>query len=81
MTQAKRICQRPPRDPSPPAVDQASIHPDLYYRQLESHYRQSPQYADMVERYPQLRSSIASCRQADLIGDPLLQWDRSHGEG
>jgi hypothetical protein len=80
MTEAKRACRSRRREPSPPSVDLPSIHPDLYYRELESRYRQSAQYADMVERYPQLRSSIASCHQADLIGDQLLHWDRTHGE-
>ncbi|MEB3307201.1 MAG: hypothetical protein VKK98_03515 [Cyanobacteriota bacterium] len=78
MTEAKRSCRRPPRDSPTPASEQGAIHPDLYYRQLESRYRQSAQYAAMVERYPLLRSSIASCDHADLIGDQLLQWDRSH---
>ena len=79
MTKAKKACRSKRREPSPPSVEPPSIHPDVYYRELESRYRQSAQYADMVERYPLLRSSIASCRHADLIGDQLLQWDRSHG--
>ena len=63
---------------------------DIEYRVLERHYRQSPQYAAMVARYPQLRHWIEACDQAELVDDGQrrgsgpsavqLQWDRSHGE-
>ena len=63
---------------------------DMDYRTLERHYRQSPQYAAMVARYPQLRQSIEACGTAELVDDApsstvdqpavMLQWERSHGE-
>ncbi|MDI9405259.1 MAG: hypothetical protein QM522_01010 [Chitinophagaceae bacterium] len=71
------------------------LHPlvtnqEIHYRLLERNYRQSAQYAAMVERYPLLKQSIETCQQGDLIGDASpssqltavhLEWDRSHGEG
>ena len=68
-----------------------SMQPDQDYRRLESSYRNSPEYAAMVERYPLLRSLITACASSELVGHPLaitcaehpgltLQWDRSHGE-
>jgi hypothetical protein len=68
-----------------------SMQPDQDYRLLESSYRNSPEYAAMVERYPLLRSLITACASSELVGHPLaitcaehpgltLQWDRSHGE-
>ena len=63
---------------------------DFDYRALEQHYHQSPQYAAMVARYPQLRHWIDACGNAELVDDAqqapteqpavVLQWDRSHGE-
>ena len=64
---------------------------DQDYRLLEQGYRQSPEYAAMVQRYPLLRSLIKACRGSRLVGHPPssghaqppvvgLQWDRSHGE-
>ena len=63
---------------------------DMDYRTLERHYRQSPQYAAMVARYPQLRQSIEACGTAELVDDAPqrssgpsgvdLKWERSHGE-
>jgi hypothetical protein len=72
--------------------DADSLYRNHHYRQLEQHYRQSAQYAAMVERYPLLRSSIAACQQIELICDASaeltdretaihLHWNRSHGEG
>ena len=77
---------------TPPPWDADSLYRNHHYRQLEQHYRQSAQYAAMVERYPLLRSSIAACQQIELIGDASaelpesaaaihLHWNRSHGEG
>ena len=41
------------------------------YRQLEHAYHCSPEYGRMVERYPVLARAIASCRQQELVGDPI----------
>ena len=41
------------------------------YRQLEHAYHCSPEYDQMVQRYPTLARAIAQCRTADLVGDPL----------
>ena len=68
-----------------------AMQPDQDYRLLEHSYRNSPEYAAMVERYPLLRSLISACVSSELVGHPLviacveqptltLQWDRSHGE-
>ena len=68
-----------------------AMQPDQDYRLLEHSYRNSPEYAAMVERYPLLRSLITACISSELVGHPLaiacveqpgltLQWDRSHGE-
>ena len=68
-----------------------AMQPDQDYRLLEHSYRNSPEYAAMVERYPLLRSLITACVSSELVGHPLamacieqpgltLQWDRSHGE-
>lgn len=75
---------------SEPPAPQSSTDPD--YRELERCYHQSAEYAAMVERYPLLRRTIQSCRNAALVGRPttrphpdlpgvLLRWQRSHGEG
>jgi hypothetical protein len=69
----------------------SAMQPDQDYRLLENSYRNSPEYAAMVERYPLLRSLITACASSELVGHPLaitciensgleLQWDRSHGE-
>ena len=69
----------------------AAMQPDQDYRLLEHSYRNSPEYAAMVERYPLLQSLITACVSSELVGHPLaiacveqptlmLQWDRSHGE-
>ncbi|MFM7549160.1 MAG: hypothetical protein ACKO8I_09870 [Cyanobacteriota bacterium] len=91
----------PEHDHWPPVAEsalqqgaQASGHAasDPDYRELERCYRQSLAYAAMVERYPLLRSAIASCRGIALVGRPSappradvpgvrLHWQRSHGEG
>jgi hypothetical protein len=66
--------------------------PEPDYRALERNYHRSADYAAMVERYPQLRRSIQSCRGSRLVGGPnkglprdptavQLQWNRSHGDG
>lgn len=80
------------REPDPAGrVHSQSMNPELHYRNLERDYHRSAQYAAMVERYPQLKQSIASCQQGELIGEvsPLLppqvasvqlEWERSHGE-
>jgi len=74
--------------------EQPSLQPvsDQDYRLLEEEYRQSAAYAQMVERYPLLRRTIAACRGMGLVGHPktplsnhqppgvVLQWERSHGE-
>lgn len=68
-----------------------AMQPDQDYRLLENSYRNSPEYAAMVERYPLLRSLITARVSSELVGHPLsiacmeqpgltLQWDRSHGE-
>jgi hypothetical protein len=68
-----------------------AMQPDEDYRVLESSYRQSAEYAAMVERYPLLRSWITACASSELVGHPpaiagaeepgvTLQWERSHGE-
>ena len=50
--------------------EQRSMHQDLDYRLLESSYRQSAEYAAMVERYPLLRSWITDCESSELVGHP-----------
>ncbi|WP_288916650.1 hypothetical protein [uncultured Synechococcus sp.] len=50
--------------------EQQSMHQDLDYRLLESSYRQSAEYAAMVERYPLLRSWITACESSELVGHP-----------
>ncbi len=71
-----------------------ATQPDQDYRLLEQTYRESPEYAAMVRRYPLLRSAIKACRHSRLVGNPTnplakthaqprraaLQWERSHGE-
>jgi hypothetical protein len=68
-----------------------AMQPDQDYRLLEHSYRNSSEYAAMVERYPLLRSLITACVSSELVGHPLaiacveqptltLQWDRSYGE-
>lgn len=66
---------------------------DQDYRLLEQTYRESPEYAAMVRRYPLLRRAIKACRHSRLVGNPNppakthaqpngagLQWERGHGE-
>jgi hypothetical protein len=74
--------------------EQPSLQPgaEQDYRVLEHSYRQSAAYAEMVQRYAVLRSTIAACRGHSLVGHPtrlpwseqqprvVLQWERSHGE-
>ena len=43
------------------------------YRQLEHAYHCSPEYGQMVRRYPTLARAIAHCRSADLVGGPALR--------
>ena len=52
--------------------DQQSMQPDQDYRVLERSYRQSAEYAAMVQRYPLLHSSINDCASSELVGDPPL---------
>lgn len=73
---------------------QSSLQPgtEQDYRQLEHDYHQSAAYAEMVDRYPLLRRTIAACRGKRLVGhgkhgscseqegQVSLQWERSHGE-
>jgi hypothetical protein len=51
------------------------MHQDLDYRLLESSYRQSAEYAAMVERYPLLRSWITACESSELVGHPPSMGD------
>jgi len=55
--------------------EQRSMHQDLDYRFLESSYRQSAEYAAMVERYPLLRSWITACESSELVGHPPSMGD------
>lgn len=50
--------------------EQQSMQQDLDYRLLESTYRQSAEYAAMVQRYPLLRSCISACESSELVGNP-----------
>ena len=50
--------------------EQQSMQQDLDYRLLESTYRQSAEYAAMVQRYPLLRSWITACESSELVGHP-----------
>jgi len=54
---------------------QQSMHQDLDYRLLEFSYRQSAEYAAMVERYPLLRSWITACESSELVGHPPSMGD------
>ena len=47
-----------------------TMQQDQDYRLLEHSYRNSPEYAAMVERYPLLRSLISASTSSELIGDP-----------
>ena len=51
------------------------MHQDLDYRLLEYSYRQSAEYAAMVERYPLLRSWITACESPELVGHPPSMGD------
>ena len=55
--------------------EQQSIHQDLDYRLLEFSYRQSAEYAAMVERYPLLLSWITACESSELVGHPPSMGD------
>ena len=55
--------------------EQRSMHQDLDYRLLESSYRQSAEYAAIVERYPLLRSWITACESSELVGHPPSMGD------
>ena len=44
---------------------------DQDYRLLEHSYRNSPEYAAMVERYPLLRSLITESVSSELVGHPV----------
>ena len=57
------------------AGEQQSMHQDLDYRLLEYSYRQSAEYAAMVERYPLLRSWITACESSELVGHPPSMGD------
>jgi len=67
-----------------------AMQPDQDYRLLEHSYRNSPEYAAMVERYPLLQSLITACVSSELVGHPLaiacveqptlILKGRSHGE-
>jgi len=52
------------------AGEQQSMQPDQDYRLLQATYRQSAEYAAMVQRYPLLRSWITDCESAELVGHP-----------
>ena len=52
------------------AGEQQSMQPDQDYRLLQATYRQSAEYAAMVQRYPLLRSWITACESAELVGHP-----------
>lgn len=47
-----------------------AMQPDQDYRLLEHSYRNSPEYAAMVERYPLLRSLISASASFELVGHP-----------
>jgi hypothetical protein len=49
--------------------EQPSLQPgtDQHYRLLEQGYHQSAAYAQVVERYPLLRRTIAACRGKGLV--------------
>ncbi|MEX0588469.1 MAG: hypothetical protein WD136_04360 [Cyanobium sp.] len=51
-------------------VEQQCMQPDQDYRLLQHSYRQSAEYAAMVQRYPLLRSWITACESSDLVGHP-----------
>ena len=50
--------------------EQESMQQNPDYRLLESSYRQSAEYAAMVQRYPLLRNSITACESSELVGHP-----------
>ena len=66
---------QPAQLPELVAGEQQSMHQDLDYRLLESSYRQSAEYAAMVERYPLLRSWITACESSELVGHPPSMGD------
>lgn len=43
---------------------------DLDYRLLEASYRESAEYAAMVQRYSVLRNRITACESFELVGNP-----------
>ena len=43
---------------------------NLDYRLLEASYRESAEYAAMVQLYPVLRSWITACKSSELVGNP-----------
>ena len=43
---------------------------NLDYRLLEASYRESAEYAAMVQRYSVLRSWITACESFELVGNP-----------
>ncbi|MBD2421873.1 hypothetical protein [Cyanobium sp. FACHB-13342] len=49
------------------------MQPEQDYRLLQATYRQSAEYAAMVQRYPLLRSWITACESAELVGDPAAR--------
>lgn len=55
------------------AGEQPSMQPDQDYRLLQATYRQSAEYAAMVQRYPLLRSWITACESAELVGHPAAR--------
>ena len=66
---------QPAQLPELVAGEQQSMHQDLDYRLLEYSYRQSAEYAAMVERYPLLRSWITACESSELVGHPPSMGD------
>ena len=55
--------------------EQQSMQQNPDYRLLESSYRQSAEYAAMVQRYPLLRSWITACESSELVGHPPSMGD------
>lgn len=55
--------------------EQQSLQQDPDYRLLESSYRQSAEYAAMVQRYPLLSSWITACESSELVGHPVSVGD------
>lgn len=59
--------------------DQGGMQLDQDYRQLEAGYRDSPQYAAMVQRYPALKHAIEACQEDELVSDQQSLRLSSHG--